>query len=66
MAQFTRNKPFAAKKQQTVLASQPMRREPDQEEIAKRAYELYVQRGGEHGRDQEDWLRAEAELRGER
>jgi hypothetical protein len=33
------------------------------EEIASRAYELYVQRGGEHGKDVEDWLRAERELR---
>ncbi len=32
------------------------------EEIASRAYELYVQRGGEHGKDVEDWLRAEREL----
>ena len=31
--------------------------------IARRAYELYEQRGGEHGRALEDWLRAEAEIR---
>jgi DUF2934 family protein len=30
--------------------------------IARRAYEIYVQRGGEHGKDVEDWLRAEKEL----
>lgn len=30
--------------------------------IAKRAYELFLQRGGEHGRDWEDWLTAEREL----
>ena len=30
--------------------------------IAKRAYELYAERGGEHGRDQDDWLRAEQEV----
>jgi len=30
--------------------------------IARRAYELFLQRGGEHGRDWEDWLTAEREL----
>jgi hypothetical protein len=35
-----------------------------QEEIRRRAYELYEQRGGEHGRADEDWIRAEAELVG--
>ena len=30
--------------------------------IAARAHELYVQRGGELGRDVEDWLKAEREL----
>ncbi len=33
-------------------------------DIAGRAYDLYLQRGGEHGRDLDDWLRAERELRG--
>jgi len=31
--------------------------------IARRAYELFLQRGGEHGHDWEDWLAAERELR---
>jgi DUF2934 family protein len=30
--------------------------------IARQAYELFVQRGGEHGHDWEDWLTAEREL----
>ncbi len=34
------------------------------EDIAARAYERFVARGGEHGRDVDDWLAAEAELRG--
>ena len=38
------------------------RREPAGEEIARRAHELYLQRGGEHGKDVEDWVRAEKEL----
>ena len=32
-------------------------------DIARRAYELYVARGGEPGHDVEDWLRAERDLR---
>ena len=31
-------------------------------DIAHRAFELFAARGGEHGRDVEDWLRAEHEL----
>ena len=33
-------------------------------DIARRAYDLYLARGGEHGHDLEDWLRAERELKG--
>ena len=39
------------------------RREPSGEEIARRAHELYLQRGGEHGKDVEDWVRAEKEMK---
>ncbi|MBV9086991.1 MAG: DUF2934 domain-containing protein [Acidobacteriaceae bacterium] len=35
-----------------------------EEMIRQRAYELFQQDGFQHGRDQEHWLRAEAELRG--
>jgi hypothetical protein len=31
--------------------------------IAMRAYQRFVERGGEHGHDLEDWLAAEEELR---
>ena len=37
--------------------------EPAREEIERRAYELYLVRGGIDGHDQEDWLEAERELR---
>ena len=37
--------------------------EPTHEDIARRAYQLYEERGGEHGRDLEDWFQAERELR---
>lgn len=32
------------------------------EQIRIRAYELFEERGGAHGYDVEDWLRAEAEI----
>ena len=35
---------------------------PTTEQIERRAYELYVERGGENGRDVDDWLAAEEEL----
>jgi|GraSoiStandDraft_30_1057271.scaffolds.fasta_scaffold1864393_1 hypothetical protein len=37
-------------------------RKSDPAQVAQRAYERFVQRGGEHGHDQEDWLEAEKEL----
>ena len=35
----------------------------DETRIAARAYERFLQRGGQHGHDVEDWLAAERELR---
>jgi len=35
---------------------------PSRDAIAKRAYELYLQRGSVSGYELEDWLEAEAEL----
>ena len=37
--------------------------EPIHDDIARRAYQLYEERGREHGRDREDWFQAERELR---
>ena len=34
-----------------------------EEEIRVRAYELFQERGGEHGHDHEDWVQAETEVR---
>lgn len=34
--------------------------------IRQRAYELYEQRGFEHGHDMDDWLQAEAEVMGKK
>ncbi|XXF79843.1 DUF2934 domain-containing protein [Myxococcaceae bacterium GXIMD 01537] len=33
------------------------------EEIARRAYDIFVARGGQHGNHEEDWLQAERELK---
>ena len=41
------------------------RKELSKEDITHRAYELYVQRGSEPGKDVEDWVRAENELSSE-
>ena len=40
-----------------------LRTEPTSDDVARRAYELYQERGGEPGADVDDWLRAERELR---
>ena len=37
-------------------------RRPTPAEIAVRAYEIYLERGGGHGHSLEDWLQAEREL----
>jgi len=35
---------------------------PTEEDIRLRAYEKFLERGGAHGRDVEDWIDAEREL----
>jgi hypothetical protein len=37
--------------------------EPTPDQIAQRAYEIFLARGATDGQDVEDWLRAEGELR---
>jgi hypothetical protein len=34
------------------------------QDVARRAYDLFVSRGGQHGHDVEDWLEAERQLAG--
>ena len=36
---------------------------PLEEQVRRRAYELYVQRGNQSGSEFEDWLQAENEIR---
>ena len=40
-----------------------MKLEPTHIEIANRAFEIYVARGGEHGHDIGDWFEAERQLK---
>jgi len=42
-----------------------MKREPTHVQIANRAFEIYISRGGEHGHDVGDWFEAEQQLRAE-
>ena len=37
---------------------------PSRREIERRAHEIYLERGGVHGRDIDDWLQAECEING--
>ena len=39
-----------------------MASEPSDDDIRARAYQRYLERGGYHGQDFEDWLAAEREL----
>lgn len=36
---------------------------PLEEQVRRRAYELYVQRGNQSGSEFDDWLQAESEIR---
>ncbi len=52
----------------TQIHSLPSRRAsyaaqaPSPHQISRRAYELFLKRGGDHGHDMDDWLQAETEL----
>jgi Protein of unknown function (DUF2934) len=52
--------PIKQGKISTVPASEAS---PSHDSIRDRAYELYEQRGREDGREQQDWFRAEQEMR---
>ena len=46
-----------------TLVARETASEPSDDEIRERAYEMYLERGGKHGLDFDDWVRAERELR---
>lgn len=47
------------RKKPKAKATPPSPAPIDKDAVIKLAYELYLRRGGEHGHDVEDWLRAE-------
>jgi hypothetical protein len=47
---------------QAVTRLKPVVPAPNGHDIAVRAYELFVERGGQHGNDWEDWFLAEQQL----
>jgi hypothetical protein len=49
-----------------VVHDEGARWTPSEDEIRHRAYERYLERGGGHGMDFEDWLHAEQELKSAR
>jgi hypothetical protein len=49
----------------TTNLATPPGRDLTHDAVALRAFELYCQRGREDGRDLDDWLEAERELRNE-
>jgi Protein of unknown function (DUF2934) len=48
------------------LATTDSSDDPTYDEIAEAAYQRYLQRGGADGRDFDDWLEAERELKARR
>ena len=60
--QTARNLPDAANAQQSIQGYAAVNVD-EREEIARVAYELYQDRGEEHGDADADWFRAEAEVR---
>lgn len=46
----------------TASGGTPTPSVPTREDIARRSYEIFLARGGEHGHDVEDWAQAEREL----
>ena len=55
--------PLSAKAPKASAKASAPKDEPTHEQIAKRAYELYLARGSQEGNHEDDWLMAEAELR---
>jgi len=59
----TTSAPLSAKAPKANAKASAPKDEPTHDQIAKRAYELYLARGSLDGYSEEDWLLAEAELR---
>jgi hypothetical protein len=57
---------MASPKKQTKTGAEGPEPAPTPDEIAQRAYEIFLARGGEPGHDVDDWFQAESELLSER
>jgi hypothetical protein len=57
-----KTKPIARPSTTGRRGGQRARKNPAENDIALRAYQLFIERGGEHGRDLDDWLLAKQEL----
>lgn len=55
--------PMAAKAGRGTKTNTVVKHEPTHDEIAKRAYEIFLARGEAPGQPEQDWLQAESELR---
>lgn len=60
-ANFSSESPKPARPSKKGNGSTDPLNEPDA--VARRAYEIYQSRGGDHGADLDDWLEAERQLR---
>jgi hypothetical protein len=49
----------------TTLQPRVAKNQPTQEEIALRAYQIYLERGGSPGNEFEDWMEAQRQLLGD-
>jgi hypothetical protein len=58
--------PSRARVDETVRGGSTGRLQPSHNEIAEAAYQRYLNRGGAHGQDVDDWMEAERELRSQR
>ena len=58
----TTKKSARGKRVTRIDSTKQVRYVPSDTEISERAYEIYLDRGGEDGHNIEDWLQAESEL----
>ena len=56
------NEPVVLHRKRAPIVVSASHRRPSNDEIAQRAYEIFLLRGASHGSDLDDWLRAEQEL----
>jgi hypothetical protein len=57
-----RNVEFQATPMQPQVEKTSVKDAPNHDEIRRRAYEIYLERGGLPGQELEDWLQAEREI----